>query len=520
MLLIAFTAHAFAWTIQTDAEYQKNIINYLNLKLGPEENWENFPELMMDFAQDALRPYGYLHPHITINTKDKTLAIDLGESVKIEKISIHKAQDCPIIDIKDYSLKYQIFRNDFYTKIKESLLTAAYEKGFYDAAVTGDVKIKNNKAFIDLSLQCHTPYTFKGLHISSPFASSLYTSHMHHPIDTPVGNRDFETFKNSIAQKSYLGQHEIVELRDPENNAVYWQVIHRSIAPDQKSVGAGFISGKGLDIILQYSRMQKPYAKNIHILSHISSQSIDGQITYTFPSAYFTHGLHSFRLFHEIFPNHRFNQISQSEFTYRLIHQTTKKMSEYGIAFKYNKDIFLENTIHSYALYPYVLHDYAWTGKTSSHLLRCLFKTSSRKLGSKLNFISASTDYHYRSKFFSPFLTKIDIHLAGIIHEKNIPASWLYRTGGPISVMGYPVDSIGPGDYLTVGRAGIFYPLSTSWYMGYWLSAGDAVDTIQIPKNFGHAIAFDIQTPVGAIELAFAKTKKHRIQFSLTLLPL
>jgi outer membrane translocation and assembly module TamA len=167
-----------------------------------------------------------------------------------------------------------------------------------------------------------------------------------------------------------------------------------------------------------------------------------------------------------------------------------------------------------------VSQDFQRAYEKTTHQFGYLIKASSKKLGSQLNFISASAYYHHRNTFLDPLLTKFDLELGAIMHESNLPASWLFRTGGPVSVMGYPVDVIGPGNYLSVYRLGVFYPLYPSWYIGYWVSAGSADKILGSHLKFGHALALDLQTPLGAIELAIAKAPSHGLQFSITLLPL
>jgi len=520
VLLLTFASLAYAWTIETPTEYEKNIRSYLHLKLGPETEWAKTPALMVIFTEDALKPYGYMHPHITLNLQKKIMSIHTGEAVTIADTQIILDKNCIGVHAPKHTMTGHIFRNDVYAKLKESLLTQAHNLGYYDAQVTGHVVIADNKAFIDLNMQCYMPYILKDIQISSPFHSTLYTQHAQHSIGKPAGSIDFNTFKSTIRQRSYLGQHEITEELDPATHTVTWNVLNRSIPPNHSSVGAGFISGKGLDIIAQYTTIYKPYASSSTIVSHISTQTIDGLWVYSFPSTWLVDGLHSIKLFHEIFPNHRFNQISQSEVSYRLMQVDENHRTEYGLTFQYNRDKPEDTIVTSHALYPYILRDNAWQEGHSTHQFNWMVKASSQLLGSNLNFLSATADYHYRSTHFATLLLKADVSLAGIIHGKYMQDSWLFRTGGPISVMGYPVDSIGPGNYLSVGRLGLFYPISNGWYIGYWFTSGNASDTLSLPNHIGQAVAVDIQTPVGAIEIALAKTKDHSIQFSLNLLPL
>lgn len=520
LLLLNLAAVIYAWDIIGDPEHTANIRSYLTFKLGDESQWSKYPELIKDFSQDALKPYGYMSANIQLDIKKKTIYVHPGIDTTFNTINITLSNDCSNITPHPTTLENLTFRNDLYIALKDDLLTQANNIGYYDANVTGSVRVDKQRANVDIHLSCHRQYTLRDITVSSPFDQDLYVRHGEQHLNKPIGSIDFLSFKKSIRSRSELGQHEITTIKNKDNHSVIWNVVNRKTPEDQRSVGAGFISGKGMDIMLKYASIRKPYAHYSSILSHISTQSIDGQWVYAVPSRIFLDGTHSVRVFHEIFPNHRFNQLSRSELSYRLTRVNEGLRTEYGVSLQYNRDQPDDTPIGSHAIYPYIQQKIDWDDIHHHTQLIWLAKCSTQFFGSEFDFLSINVNLHHRHEISPYLLAKINLQAAGIVHNKDVQDSWLYRTGGPISVTGYPVDSIGPGNFLNVGRAGLFYPVTNSWYLGYWITAGSASSAPLNDIHVGHAVAADMQTPLGAIELSIGKAPGHNLQFAITLLPL
>lgn len=520
LLLCNLAAGIYAWDIIANPEHAKNIRNYLSLKLGPEDQWAQYPDLIKEFANDALKPYGYMSSSISLNLPQHTVHVDPGPATTFNNISIKLSPDCVGIHPQATPLNGFTFRNDRYIALKDDLLNQAYNLGYFDASISGAVLIQNRHADVDLKLTCHQRYLLKDVIVDSPFKSDLYVRHAEKNLHKPAGTTNFIEFTEAIRARPELGQHEITEIKNETDHTISWQVTNRRAPDDHRSIGAGFISGRGFDLMLKYSRIRQPAAHYISMLSHLSTQSIDGQWVYSIPSRMFLDGTHSFRAFHEIFPNKRFNQVSSSELSYRLIRQNIGLKTEYGLSFQYNRDQPDDVIVASHAFYPYLQQQIDWDHPLSHTRLTWLSKGTIRTFGSQFNFISVDVNVHHRHQLPANVLAKMNVQLAGIVHGANLQDSWRYRTGGPTTVMGHSVDSIGPGNYLTLGRMGFFYPLTSSWYLGYWFSTGSAASAPFKELATGHAIAADMQTPMGAIEFAISKAPDHNLQFSLTLLPL
>lgn len=521
--LLIIAANIYAWEIIGDPEHVSNVRNYLNLKLGPEQKWHEDIDLIKEFSKDALKPYGYMSSNATIDIGNKTIILHKGENTYFNKIDIQIAPDCKTVKFNSKNIHGLTFRNDIYSSLKDNLLHQAHQKGYYDAVVTGKVAIEKNKADVNLYIFCNQAYKLKNVLIQSPFKQELYQRYANKHLNEQVGLSDFINFKSAVRNRSELGQHDISEILNTDDKTITWEVINRKAASDYYSVGAGLMSGKGADLMLKYSSIRQPSAHTISLISHLSTQSIDGQIIYSIPSKLFLDGTHSIRIYNEIFPSRKFNQVSSSEISYRLTRSQDKTYTEYGVSFQYNRDEDDNNAsdvVSSHALYPYVQQKIDWEQPGKQSQLIWLLKGSSTLIGSEFNFMSADININQRYQLTAKIISKFNLQLAAILHSSDIQDSWLYRTGGPNSIVGYSLDDIGPGSYLSVARAGLFFPMSNSWYIGYWLTTGNASSAILEDMKIGQALALDMQTPMGAIELSLGKASTNNLQLALTLLPL
>lgn len=521
LLMILLPLTSSAWNVVGGTEeLTQNVRQYLSLKLGAETNWGQDPDLMIVFAQDAMRPYGYMHGTATLDLAHQTMTLMPGQPTIVQSMETRLSPDCIGIQPDPVDIKGTLFRNDVYAALKDHLLIQAHELGYFDAKVSGHVTIDQEEAHVRLAMECRQAYRLQALTVDSPFDDALYRRHASPHLHAPVGTKELLAFDAAIRMHPELGQHEIIDRLNPEDKSVTWEVINRHAPQDYRSIGAGFVSGKGPDLILKYQTVMAPHAHGLNLLSHFSSQNIDGQLVYTIPSWRWLDGTHHVRLFHELFPNRRFNQVSRSELSYRLTRLNPQSQTDYGLSFQYNQDQPEETVIHSHALYPYMQQAFKWSNAQNTWSLTWLAKGGARALGSQFDFIAAEMNLHHRHVWTKDCLSKTQLMLASIAYGGDIQDSWLYRTGGPTTVMGYPVDSIGPGAYLTVLRSGFFYPINETWHLGYWLSLGSASDHLLEDSFFGQALAADMQTPMGAIELSIGKAPSHRLQFAVTLLPL
>ena len=113
--------------------------------------------------------------------------------------------------------------------------------------------------------------------------------------------------------------------------------------------------------------------------------------------------------------------------------------------------------------------------------------------------------------------------------RQGIPQNYLFRAGGTGSVRGYAYESLGVreggaivgGRYLAVASAEFTHWLDESWGVAAFVDAGDATDTLRLPKPaVGYGLGARWRSPAGPIgaDIAYGqRTGDVQLHFSLAI---
>lgn len=135
--------------------------------------------------------------------------------------------------------------------------------------------------------------------------------------------------------------------------------------------------------------------------------------------------------------------------------------------------------------------------------------------------------------YLRPLSRNVAVHVRGEVgavlaqERSGIPSSFLFRTGGDLSVRGYEFDSLGVregdavvgGRYLAVGSVELIRWIGENWGPAVFVDVGDAWDN---DRGFNAAVGYGAGvrffTPVGPIRADIAygeRTRKFRLHFSI-----
>ena len=111
----------------------------------------------------------------------------------------------------------------------------------------------------------------------------------------------------------------------------------------------------------------------------------------------------------------------------------------------------------------------------------------------------------------------------------GVPSTFLFRTGGDMTVRGYAVERMGVnevraivgGRYYAVASAEVVHWIDASWGIAAFVDAGNATDTAaQLDPVVGYGVGARLRTPIGPFRLDVAygqETKGVRVHFSVGL---
>ncbi|MDN3554101.1 autotransporter assembly complex family protein [Halomonas almeriensis] len=195
LCLVAVTpATALDATIEgVDDELASNIEVYLDGLDAAGYQAERLEGEVRRLVNQALRPYGYYTPQLTLRFDDRsaptsvTLEIDKGEPVRIEALDIvlegGAAEDSAFSDaIEDYPQeKGDILRHAPYDSLRSKLSGLALQRGYFDWRFTQrrmEIRPWENTAYLSLGLDSGPRYHFgevyfSGHHIEADRLNSL-----------------------------------------------------------------------------------------------------------------------------------------------------------------------------------------------------------------------------------------------------------------------------------------------------------------------------------------------------------
>lgn len=493
--------------------------------------------------QQAIAPYGYFKPHIQAHHIRNaqlwsiTYQVEPGPRIKVQAFTLEiegqGAGDKAFIRLETHTgiAIDKPLNTEHYDALKERLFNLASQRGYFDAVMKKSeilIDLKTRTARITICFDTGKRYLFGETHFSKNALSPLF-------LERYLGYR----------KGQHYNSHPVENLRQNLINSNYFQMVdvNTSIYANEYTVpiqvkltnkdskhyimGAGFGTDTGPRVLLGFNWVpvnQWGHQLNLNLKGaprnnyYTATYAIPGKnpVTdqYALSAAYAT----------EDVPRGQADSKSIG-----VSYSTAFRSWQETWMLRYLNERYnltgLPRT-HSDMVIPSINWTYLRTNKelnpTRGYKLDFNLAGALESLLSQESFFQATMS----AKWLHTFQTHTRLLMRGMIGYtaiqdiNNLPLSLQLLAGGTDSIRGYSYESIGPGQYATVGSVELQQRIRGDFYAAIFYDAGSISNQYlsDIQQGVGPALVY--VSPIGDIELSVARPldvpgNHWRIQFNM-----
>jgi translocation and assembly module TamA len=483
-------------------------------------------ELQQQVAQ-AMSPYGYFNPQITISRKEKDhslkISISSGERTLITHFMVKilgEGEKNVLINnsIKKMGIETnKPFNSQLYEKAKQSLLSAAEKEGYLHAffeAAKILINKKSNTVDIKLILNTGPRYYFGAVTFSPSYISpDLLKRYLPYAYEQPFSTEQLTALNNSLSASGYFKQVS-VQPQFAQNTNVPVQIQLQDASPYSYSLGLGFGTDTGPRGRAGYNLIpvnQYGHKFNAIAMGSLSENRIQGQ--------YLIPGLNPLTDQYSIFSsfstlNYNVGYSNSALLSLGQKHETSNFQRAFSLNSLYESFSYQNHPkYHELSFYPKLT--LGWSNKQdqifapNGYHITFNALAANKAFFSDLNFSQASIDA--KAAFtVDPIKTRLYFHsIQGITNIKDIyqlPMSLAPLLGGTDNLKGYSFNSIGPGKIITYSGLEIQKETKENWYLTGFFDMGNVYNPSSSKKLLYDAgLGLMWVSPIGPIKIGVAQ---------------
>lgn len=502
--------------------------------------------------QKAVEPYGYFRATVkslglTHVGKKWTAAysVNLGQPLRITALNINltgPGRDKPYIlkALRVIPLHVgDIFNVPNYENARDRLLFAAQNDGYIMARMSTDkilIDLTKYTCVINMTMDTLPRYYFGETTFSpNPLSDKFLKRFLNYTTNNPFSAKKLIHLQNNLSTPGYFKSVNVVP--DIEHAQNYHVPVHVDLVPNKRKVyqfglGYGTVTGPRITAGVTW-RWVNRYGHQFNTSVSWSTVQKNIQAQYLIP----TKGD----------PAHSQYAINAGYFTLKPRHgdSTVKK---FGVGYitthgRWQRNFNLSYQFEDYRIDPDRKYrsarvllpnvSFNWTSTNDPINVKngarvyFMLQGAHKDLASTVTFAQAEARAKTVNTFFDDnrIILRGDVGYTVIQNAVKLPLSLRFYAGGPSSVRGYSIDSMGPGRYLTVASAEYQRRIYGNWYGAVFYDAGNAFDVFSkyfkdLNRSTGLGAVW--QSPIGSISFYIAKAltaKGQPLRFEFNLGP-
>ena len=528
----------FQWTSQS-TKLESNISDAVKsmvaaLKGKQDISFSKLNQYYKKTIKDAMAPYGYFSPHITI--QDKTIngqavfkaTIIKNKPVKIKHISIRIDSDDAVWAAlkKDYPMQVgEILQTTPFSQYKNKLFETASQYGYFNATLkksTITVDRKQHWADISIHFAPEQRFRFGKLTIHSFYLRKQF---IHRFVNFKTGqlfNANYiHELQNNLQKTQFFSYLQILPKPNLKKHLVNIAIYTHTGKRIHYELGVGYGSDMGVrgTIGLQILPLNKR-GHSFQVITRLASghQLVDG--SYNIPGhnpvntqySFFTH------IYQNIYPvgttmSSQFGAEWTQIFHPFKHHIITQSVQAYYLSDHYHYNYWKNTNV--YATKSMVIGALSYTispplknlNATQALSWQLGIQGAKKGFSSPITFVQYNSLIDYLKTFKKGWRLVLGNHLAytQVDHIYDLPLSLQILTGGSNSLRGYDYNSIGPAKLLAVGSIDLQKEIKNGWYVGAFYDCGSLSNALFKPFLQSAGPTLTKSTPVGGLTLSLAK---------------
>jgi translocation and assembly module TamA len=497
--------------------------------------------------EEALKPFGYFHPHITHQLIQNNanwraiFQIQPGPPTYIDQLNIGitgPAKNDPAFQKLLMSTplrKGNQLNTQQYDQLKKELLDIAQIRGYLAAKFvkhTIEINPKTNLANIYLMFDTGPRYYFGQVSFNqTPFALEFLNRFIPFKAGDPYSTDAMMKFQNNLNTDVYF-QNAIVnpQINHAINNFVPINVNLTARKPQRISLGAGFNTDTGVRGLVGWEwRRVNSTGDYLQVLAQVSQriqQATALQARYVIPgkNPVTDHYYITASMLANIISNISYI-VQQGGVDYLFLANDW----QHTLSLRYQHEISFGNAKNN------VIPGIAWERVkaegnriTTDNGYRVYLITQA---GIQQYLQQSFLQAHFQGKEIysydhaNRFVIRTELGYTWIKNADQLPLSQSFATGGAETVRGYGYQNMGPGSILVVGSAEYQRQLFGKIYGTVFFDAGNAVNRFSaINLQQGGGVGIVYRSPIGPMELTITRPfnihhgnffQKYRIQFAM-----
>ncbi len=485
----------------------------------------------------AVEPYAFFKAHVTGrlirkgNTWTAHYSVRSGPQLQVTEFKIKLAgpgKNNPKLKkaLRNLPIKVgQPFVSAKYTKVKTELYTQAENLGYLDANFTKHVVYidkQHYSAKIDLVFSTGHRYRYGKIKIQSgPYSEAFIRRYIMFRSGQYYDPNAIIKLQRNLSNAPYFNSVHVTPHREQARN--YRVPILVTLLPRKSKeylfgLGYGTLTGPRATLGFNWyrvtdtgHRLQAYIKASRYLSSGLVRYIIPGHnpVTdhYDFSAALLNLDVDAGRSMVASLSagySHAPSKHWQENYRLTLQHESSK--------FKLNQDQNEEKqTVNASFLIPSVTFAYISSSKriytNGGYRFALTLKGAKRGMLATTSFIQGLLNAKYIAAFgksFGRIIFRGSLGYTIVDDLKSLPLSLLFLTGGPESVRGFRLQSIGPGRYLKIISLEYQHIIVGNWYGAVFADAGTAANQFNRSLSKGVGIGVGYNSPVGPIQLSLA----------------
>lgn len=415
----------------------------------------------------------------------------------------------------------KVFTAPEYRTVQKSLLDAAHRQGFIKASFTTNrviINLVNNTCRINMVLDTHAQYHFGLTQFEkNPLNETFLRRFLTYKRGEVFSSQQLLAFENGLNSSGYFrGVNALPQVGKAKNDEV---PIYVEVTPNKRQlyeigVGYGTVTGPRIQGAIHW-RWVNAYGHRFSTQFNLSKIGQFLQASYVIPGR--NPVTDSYSLNAGIF---NLTPPGGESTVYKVGASYIKQLGlwQANLGLHYIIERFRVQKHLPYQTAHYLMPSITLTWqdvrnvidiKNGSHFAFTI-QGADKGFASDINFFQAQLNFKTIQTFFTDyrFLFRLNLGATGTNNLDKLPLSLRFYAGGPDSIRGYGIQSIGPGRYLTVGSVELQRRVYKQFYAAVFYDVGNAFDKF---NNYysnlkqGTGVGAVWLSPVGAVSIYLAK---------------
>ncbi|WP_392566751.1 autotransporter assembly complex family protein [Utexia brackfieldae] len=499
-----------------------------------------FRRYVSDEIRKGLRALGYYFPQISFSLNESAFrpalvaTVDAGLPILIERVSVNitgqGSKDKDFVELlrKNTPVVGDILNHGVYDAFKNSLLSLAMRKGYFDSEMTRNqllVSEKLHEAFWNIDFNTGDRYrlgnvTFREGPIRESFLRNII----------PFKQGDYYTseqlslFSRRLSSTNWFNSVTVLPNinRVGADKEIPIYVVTTPKKQNLIDVGLGYSTDVGVRGKLGWT---KPWvnSRGQSFQSNLSLSRVEQTITGSYKIPLEKSPLEDYYTVQGGFKHQDNNDTKADSYTFGVVRYWDSFdgwQKAIGLNTSYDNFTQANSSYNTFLIYPsfnlYRLRQRGGVLPMWGDSQRYALEVANDKLGSDISFWRFTTQQSWLRSLYDThrFIARANFGYIKVNEFDRVPPSFRYFAGGDRSIRGYSYQSISPKDHdgkllgasrLLVGSLEYQYNLTGNWWSAVFVDSGEAVDSFR-DNDFhtGAGVGLRWVTPIGPVKLDIA----------------